>query len=165
VELSLVVAMSRTGLIGQGGALPWHLPRDLRDFRKLTWGKPIIMGRKTHEGLGRPLPGRTNIILTRQSDFRAEGCLLAYSREQAIAHAQATGCTEAMIIGGAEIYREFLPDCGTIHLTLVEGEFVGDTYFPEPILDSPGWMRISEEFWEADPRNPQDARSIVLKRK
>jgi dihydrofolate reductase len=164
VELSLVVAMSRSGLIGKGGALPWHLPRDLRHFRKLTWGKPIIMGRKTHEGLGRPLPGRTNIILTRQTDFRPAGCLVAHSREQAMTWARMTGGSEAMIIGGGETYRQFLPCSATIYLTLVEGDFVGDAYFPERLLDSPDWIRISEEVWEADARNPQNARFIVMKR-
>ena len=91
MKLSLVVAMSRSGLIGSAGGLPWRLPRDLKHFRRLTWGKPIIMGRKTHEALGRPLPGRTNIVLTRQADFQAPGCLVAGDRDQAIALAEATG--------------------------------------------------------------------------
>ena len=101
MKLSLVVAMSRDGLIGREGALPWRLPRDLKHFRQLTWGKPIIMGRKTHEALGRPLPGRTNIVLTRQVGFHAPGCLVARDRDQAIALARSNGSREAMIIGGS----------------------------------------------------------------
>ena len=89
------------------------------------------MGRKTHESLGRPLPGRTNIILTRQQDYSAEGCLVARRPNEALELASATGAAEAMIIGGSEIYRAFLPRCGTIHLTLVEGSFEGDIFFPE----------------------------------
>src|SRR4051794_24383070 len=84
VKVSIVVAMTRTGLIGREGKLPWHLPRDLKHFRQLTWGKPIIMGRKTHESLGRPLPGRTNIILTHQEGYSAEGCLVAHTADQAM---------------------------------------------------------------------------------
>ncbi len=85
MNLALVVAMSRDGLIGREGALPWKLPRDLKHFRQLTWGKPIIMGRKTHEALGRPLPGRTNIVLTRRVDYHAAGCLVAHDRAEALA--------------------------------------------------------------------------------
>ena len=95
MKLALIVAMSRDGLIGREGALPWSLPRDLKHFRRLTWGKPIIMGRKTHEALGRPLPGRTNIVLTRQPEVLAKGCLMAGDRTQALALAQATGSPEA----------------------------------------------------------------------
>src|SRR4051794_31861628 len=156
--------MTREGLIGREGKLPWHLPRDLKHFRQLTWGKPIIMGRKTHESLGRPLPGRTNIILTRQKDYSAEGCLVAHTAEEATQLASETGAAEAMIIGGSEIYRAFLPRCGTIYLTLVEGSFEGDTYFPQNPLQSPDWKNVSEEPWPTDEKNPIDSRCIVLKR-
>src|SRR4051794_14963655 len=103
--------MTRDGLIGREGKLPWHLPRDLKHFRQLTWGKPIIMGRRTHESIGKPLPGRTNIVLTRREGYHADGCLVAHTADAAITLAAATGATEAMIIGGGEIYREFLPRC------------------------------------------------------
>ena len=130
MKLALIVAMSRDGLIGREGALPWRLPRDLKHFRRLTWGKPIIMGRRTHEALGRPLPGRTNIVLTRQAEVLAKGCLVARDRTQALALAQATGSPEALIIGGSQVYEAFLPLKPTIHLTLVEGTFTGDAFFP-----------------------------------
>ena len=164
MKLSIVVAMTRDGLIGREGKLPWHLPRDLKHFRQLTWGKPIIMGRKTHESLGRPLPGRTNIILTRQQGYSAKGCLVATTAEQALQLASRTGAAEAMMIGGSEIYREFLPRCDTIHLTLVEGSFEGDTFFPDGLFQSPDWETISEEHWPSDEKNPFDSRCIVLKR-
>jgi dihydrofolate reductase len=163
VKLALIVAMSRDGLIGREGALPWKLPRDLKHFRRLTWGKPIIMGRRTHEAIGRPLPGRTNIVLTRQADVRAEGCLIARDRTHALALAEATGSPEAFIIGGSQVYEAFLPLEPTIHLTLVEGQFEGDVFFPVSVLGSPRWEVIHEERWPADARNPHDATYLVLR--
>jgi dihydrofolate reductase len=165
VKLSLIVAMSRGGLIGREGALPWRLPRDLKQFRHLTLGKPIIMGRKTFESLGRPLPERTNIILTRQDDFRAEGCLVARTKEQALELARKTNSPEVMIIGGSLIYRAFLPLCDTVHLTVVKSDFIGDVSFPERLLDSPDWEMIHEEDWPADTRNLHDASYYVLRRR
>ncbi len=162
MKLALIVAMSRDGLIGREGALPWRLPRDLKHFRRLTWGKPIIMGRKTHEALGRPLPGRTNIVLTRQAEVLARGCLIARDRTQALALAQATGSPEAFIIGGSQVYEAFLPLKPTIHLTLVEGAFTGDVFFPAAVLDSPEWEVLHEERWPADAENPHDASYMVL---
>jgi dihydrofolate reductase len=163
VNLALIVAMSRDGLIGRDGVLPWRLPRDLKHFRRLTWGKPIIMGRKTHQSLGRRLSGRTNIILTHQADFHAEGCLVAHTREQALELAEATGTSEAMIIGGSEVFRTFLPLCDSIHLTLVEESFEGDVFFPVPVLGSPDWKVIHEEKWPADAENPHDASYLVMR--
>jgi dihydrofolate reductase len=163
VNLALIVAMSRDGLIGRDGALPWRLPRDLKHFRRLTWGKPIIMGRKTHEALGRLLPGRTNIVLTRQTDILASGCLAAHDRAQALALAEATGSQEAFIIGGSQVYEAFLPLRPTIHLTLVEGTFTGDVFFPAAVLDSPDWEVLHEERWPADAENPHDASYLVLR--
>src|SRR5208283_4034877 len=138
----------------RAGALPWRLPRDLKHFRRLTWGKPIIMGRKTHEALGRLLPGRTNIVLTRQAEFLASGCLAAHDRAQALALAEATRSREAFIIGGSQVYEAFLPLRPTIHLTLVEGTFRGDVFFPAAVLDSPDWEVLHEERWPADAENP-----------
>jgi dihydrofolate reductase len=163
VKLSLVVAMSRSGLIGREGGLPWKLPRDLKHFRRLTWGKPIIMGRKTHQSLGRPLPGRTNIVLTRRTDFSAPGCLIACNRDQAMALAESTGTPEAMIVGGRQVYRAFLPLGPALHVTVVEGEFDGDVYFPVPVLGSPCWIVTHEERWPADEANPHDALYMILK--
>ncbi len=163
MQLALVVAMSRDGLIGREGALPWKLPRDLRHFRQLTWGKPIIMGRKTHESLGRALPGRTNIVLTRQSGLIAPGCLIAHDSAQALALAQSAGSPEACIIGGRALYEDFLPLRPLIHLTLVEGDFSGDVYFPAQLLGSPAWQVVHDESWPADARNPHDMRYLILK--
>lgn len=164
MKVSFVVAMSRAGVIGREGGLPWRLPRDLKHFRKLTWGKPIIMGRKTHESIGRPLPGRTNIVLTHQSDYRAEGCRVVGSVAEALHQARSTGADEAMVIGGAGVYRAFLSRCDAIHLTLVEGDFEGDVSFPVDPLDSPDWRITHEERWPADEANPHDARYLVLQR-
>jgi dihydrofolate reductase len=165
VKLSIVVAMTPTRLIGRDGKLPWHLPRDLKHFRRLTWGKPIVMGRRTHESVGRPLPGRTNIILTRQERYSADGCLVAHAADEAIRLAAATGAVETMILGGSEVYREFLPRCQTIYLTLVEGSFEGDTFFPGDPLESAEWEQVSEDHWPEDERNAAEARFIVLNRK
>ncbi len=163
MTLALIVAMSRDGLIGREGALPWRLPRDLKHFRRLTWGKPIIMGRKTHEAIGRVLPGRTNIVLTRQADVPASGCLTAVDRTRALALAQSTGSPEAFIIGGSQVYETFLPLKPTIHLTLVEGAFKGNVFFPAVVLDCPEWEVIHEERWAADAENPHDASYLILK--
>jgi dihydrofolate reductase len=163
VNLSLVVAMSRTGLIGREGALPWRLSRDLRNFRRLTWGKPIIMGRKTHQALFRPLPGRTNIVLTRRLDYHAPGCATVHDRDQAITAAEATGSAEAMIIGGGQVYREFLTLEPTLHVTLVEGDFEGDVYFPVPLVRSPEWIVTYKELWPADADNPYEATYMIMK--
>lgn len=164
MNFSLVVAMSRDGLIGRDGALPWRLPRDLTHFKALTWGKPILMGRKTHESLGRPLPGRTNIVLTRRAGYLAEGCRVTHDRDEAIRVAAETGADEAMIIGGSEVFRAFLPLTTRIHLTLVEGRFEGDVFFPEPVMDSPGWRVIHEDVWTPDERNAHEARYLILNR-
>lgn len=164
MKVSFVVAMSRAGVIGREGGLPWRLPRDLKHFRGLTWGKPIIMGRKTHESIGRPLPGRTNIVLTHRADYRAEGCRVVGSVDEALDQARATGADDAMIVGGAAVYRAFLSRCDVIYLTLVEGDFEGDVVFPIDPLSSPNWRIAHEERWPADEANPHDARYVVLER-
>ncbi|APW59367.1 dihydrofolate reductase [Paludisphaera borealis] len=164
MDVSFVVAMSRDRVIGRRGELPWRLPRDLKHFRKLTWGKPIVMGRKTHESLGRPLPGRTNIILTRRPGLAAPGCVVVGSIDEALDQARATDADEVMIVGGGEMYRDVLPLCSKVHLTLVEGDFEGDTFFPVDLLGSPDWRTVHEERWEADAKNPHDARYLVLTR-
>lgn len=165
MDVSFVVAMSRGRVIGRGGELPWRLPRDLKHFRALTWGKPIVMGRKTHESLGRPLPGRTNIILTRRPGFEAPGCWVVDSMDAALDQARAAGADELMVVGGGQVYRDFLPLCSKIHLTLVEGDFEGDTFFPVDLLSADEWRAVHEESWEADERNPHDARYLVLERR
>ncbi len=142
-RVSLIVAMARNGVIGRDGGLPWHLPEDLRHFKELTLGKPIIMGRLTHESIGRPLPGRTNIVISRNPAHDAPGCVVVTSLADAIKHAATlVGVDgEVMVIGGAQIYREALPRADRLYLTRVEVDAEGDTVFPE--LDASDWLLVS----------------------
>ncbi|MDG3002740.1 dihydrofolate reductase [Paludisphaera mucosa] len=164
MDVSLVVATTRDRVIGYEGHLPWRLPRDLKLFRRLTMGKPIIMGRKTYESLGRALPGRTNIVLSRGSLPHPPEVQVARSVEEALELARLTGSDEAAVIGGGQVYEAFLPLCSTIHLTLVEGAFEGDTYFPFDLTGSSGWRLEHEERWEADASNPFDASYRIYER-
>jgi dihydrofolate reductase len=160
MKISLVVAMGAGRVIGRGNQLPWHLPADLRHFRKLTTGKPIIMGRKTHESIGRPLPERTNIVVTRNAAYRAPGCLVVHSLEEALqAVAQHE---EAMVIGGAQLYRQALPGADSLYITLIRHEFAGDTFFPE--LNAAEWREIGRTDCEADDKNPWPYSFIHLQR-
>jgi dihydrofolate reductase len=137
VKITLVAAMGKNRAIGLAGRLPWHLPADLKRFRAITLGAPIIMGRRTHESIGRPLPGRKNIVLTHAPDYRAEGCTVVHSVEEALREAAGE---EAMVIGGASVYRDFLPRADRIHLTLIHGDFPADTFFPE--IDRAAWREV-----------------------
>lgn len=140
-RISLIVARSRNGVIGRDGALPWHLPADLRHFKRLTVGKPVIMGRKTFDSIGKPLPGRHNIVVTRNPDWHADGVTGVPNIAEAIA---ATGldprarADEIMIIGGADIYAQCLPFAGRIYLTDVDVDCAGDAMFPP--LDHAAWL-------------------------
>lgn len=137
MKITAIVAMARNRVIGANGRMPWHLPADLRRFRAITWGKPILMGRKTYEAIGHPLPGRHNIIISRSPDFHAEGCSVANS----IAGGLALATTEEiMVIGGAGIYQALLPRCDSLHLTLIHADFEGDILFPE--WDASLWREI-----------------------
>ncbi len=127
--ISLIVAMAENRVIGRGPAIPWDLPDDRRRFREATWGRPVIMGRKTFETLERPLAGRLNIVLTRSSDCKPAGCLVARDPEEALRLAQ--GADEVFVCGGGEVYREFMPRADRIRLTLVHRDFDGDVLFPE----------------------------------
>lgn len=146
MRISLIVAASSNGVIGADGGLPWHLPADFRHFRETTMGKPVIMGRRTHESIGRPLPGRDNIVLTRSGDYRAAGVTVVRSPEEALA--AAGDADEAFVIGGGEIYRLFLDRAQRIYLTRVETGADGDTFFPEP--DERDWALVSAEPHPAD---------------
>ena len=119
--------MGNNRVIGQANQLPWRLPADLKYFKSATMGKAMIMGRKTYETIGRPLPGRKNIILTRDKSYQAEGCLVVHSVESALKEA---GDGEVMIIGGGQMYKQFLPLAGRIYVTQIDSEFEGDTFFP-----------------------------------
>lgn len=163
--ISAIAAIGQNGVMGREGKLPWHLPDDLKRFRALTWGKPIIMGRRTFESLGRPLPGRTNIILTRQPAYRAEGCVVASSPAEALSLAASGRAAEAVVIGGSEVFERLLPRCDTVYLTIVEAEFEGDVSFPLRLLDSPDWAVVEEELHPADARNPFATRFRLLTRR
>ena len=130
--LSLIVAMSENRVIGVENRLPWHIPEDLKRFRKITTGHPIIMGRKTYESIGKPLPNRTNIVITRNRDYREEGVVTCFSLKEAIEWAsRAPGSDEVFVIGGGEIFKEALPIADRIYLTEVNWPFDGDAFFPE----------------------------------
>ena len=146
MTVSLVVAAANNNVIGSGGDLPWHLPDDLRSFKRITTGKPIIMGRKTHESIGRALPDRRNIVLTRDVSYRAPGCLVADSVQEALVLAGDTD--EVMVIGGGEIYRAFLSVAQRIYLTRVDTNIEGDTEFPT--LDPEEWTLVSSDSHAAD---------------
>ena len=138
--ISFVVAMAENGVIGKDNALPWRLSPDLKRFRRITMGHVIIMGRKTHESIGRPLDGRKNIVITRNPKFRPEGVTVVGSIDEALASADGN---EIMIIGGADLYRQILPRADRIYLTLIHASFEGDTYFPE--MDEKEWREVERE--------------------
>ena len=160
--IAIVVAVAENNVIGKDNQLIWHLPADLRFFKNLTMGHPILMGRKTFESIGKPLPGRTTVIITRQPDFEAPGCIVVNSVDAAISEAQ-TIDQDVYIIGGAEIYKQALAKTDTIYLTRVHHTFEGDTFFPE--LDENDWEMISEEKHEPDEKNKYSYSFITLKRK
>jgi len=141
LRLSLVAAIARNRVIGIGGRLPWHLPEDLRRFKRLTLGAPVIMGRRTHESIGRPLPGRRNIVVTRQAAARWAGCTVVPSLPAALA--LAADASEAFVIGGAELYAEALPHASRLYLTLIDATYDGDTWFPA--FEAVAWREVSRE--------------------
>ncbi len=153
ISISMVVAVARNGVIGRDNGMPWHLPEDLKHFKKITLGHPILMGRKTFESIGKALPGRSNIIVTRQTDWRAEGAIVAPSLEQALEYgaeeAEKLGVDTLMVIGGAELYRQALPLVRRIYFTEVHVEVEGDTTFPR--LDHGEWKEL--ERWDFGEQN------------
>lgn len=152
VKLFAVVAAAENEVIGRDGQLPWRLPADLQRFKALTLGKPVIMGRKTWESIGRPLPGRLNVILTRSGlGGLPEGCVTADSLAAALAHPEVRGAEEVAIIGGEQIFREALPLCERLELTRVHTEVEGDARFA---FDSTGWVLERSERRPPDEKNP-----------
>lgn len=151
MQLSIIVAMSENRVIGRDGDLPWRLSADLRRFKRLTMGHHIAMGRKTYESIGRPLPGRKMIIITRQQDYVAEGATVANSLDAAIAIAQDASDDELFIIGGGEIYRQAIERANRLYFTRVHTTIDGDTYFPEFNLEN--WQRIEQTDHLADEKN------------
>lgn len=141
-EIALIAAVAANGVIGAGNALPWHLPADLRRFKALTWGHPIVMGRRTFESIGRPLPGRNNIVVSGNPDFSAAGAVVAPTLEAAIAAAAARD-ELVFVIGGAQIYAQCLARATRIYLTRLDLEVAGDAHFPD--LDSHCWVECARE--------------------
>jgi dihydrofolate reductase len=160
-EISLIVAAAENDVIGRDGGLPWHLPADLARFKSLTMGKPIVMGRRTFESIGKPLPGRRNIVVTRQADYEAPGCEVVGSVDAAIA--AAGDVEEIMVIGGSRLYEAFLPLADRIYLTRVYADVGGDTCFPT--LEAGAWRVVSREAGAAGARNEFGMRFDVLERR
>jgi dihydrofolate reductase len=159
-RVSIVVATDEHGGIGLEGRLPWHLPNDLKRFKALTMGKPIVMGRRTFDSIGRALPGRVNIVVSRQSGLGIDGCVVVPSLEAAL---EAAGeADETCVIGGAEIYRLALPLAGTLHLTRVHATVGADTFFP--VIDAAQWEEISREDCAADERHAYPYSFVTLRR-
>jgi dihydrofolate reductase len=164
--IGLVVAMGENRAIGRGGDLPWHLRSDMKFFRKVTMGKPVIMGRRTFKSLPRVLDGRLNIVLTRDDGFVAPSAIMAHSLEEGLEAARAscarTGADEIMVIGGEDVFREVLPRAGRIYLTEVHASPDADTWFPE--LDESQWREVSREAHEAGPHDDHAFSFVVLER-
>jgi dihydrofolate reductase len=160
--ISLVVGMDEKRGIGIDGGLPWYLPADLKNFKSLTMGHHIIMGRKTYESIGRPLPGRIMVVVTRNPAYQAEGCLIVHSLEGAIEKARESGEDEAFIIGGGEIFTEAIELAGRIYLTLVHTVTEADVFFP--ILKPGHWVEIEMQDHQADNKNQFPYTFLILTR-
>jgi dihydrofolate reductase len=158
--ISLIVAMANNGVIGRDNRLPWRLPADLAHFKRVTMGKPMIMGRKTWESLPGLLPGRRHIVVTRDQAYQAEGCTLVHSLDQALAAAGEV--PEVMIVGGGTIYKESLPRADRLYLTQVDLEAEGDAHFPK--IDFSQWRERKRETHPADENNPHSCTFLELER-
>ena len=161
--LSLLVAASENNAIGKDNKLPWHLPNDLKYFKNLTWGMPILMGRKTFESIGKALPGRRSIVITRNNDWQHEGVDVVHSIKEAIQKAEDYGVKEIFVIGGAEIFKTALPAANKIYLTRIHHNFDGDVYFPE--VSAQEWHLTSSRFCGADEKNIYNHTYQVWERK
>lgn len=161
MTISLVVAASTNNVIGSDGGLPWHLPDDLRHFKRLTTGKPVVMGRRTFESIGRPLPDRRNIVMTRDPGFVARGCDVVSSVREALD--LVSDAEEVMIIGGGQVYRDFLSHADRIYLTRVQADVEGDTHFPD--IDEAGWRRVSSESHAIDEKHAYAFDVMVFERR
>jgi dihydrofolate reductase len=147
-RITMIVAVADSGVIGRDNALPWHLPEDLKHFKRLTLGKPIVMGRKTFESIGKPLPGRQNIVVTRDTNYRCEGVTVAHDLDAAVRAAGAA--PEVMVIGGAELFRLCLPRATRLHLTRVHADIPGDVHWPGVGSE---WRLRDQQRHEPDERN------------
>lgn len=158
--ISMIAAMDRNRLIGVNNSLPWHLPADFAHFKQTTMGKPILMGRKTFESIGRALPGRQNIVLTRNTELQFEGCVTAVSFEHAVE--LVADAEELMVIGGSSIYQALLDKANRLYITYVQAEFYGDAWFPE--ISEQEWCRVSTQVRPADENNIYDCEFVTYER-
>lgn len=159
--ISLIAAMAEGRILGRDNQLPWRLPADLKRFRAITWGKPVLMGRKTFDSIGRPLPGRLNVLLTRDVHYRTQGCLVVHSLAQAMEACAGSG--ELMVIGGASVYEQVLPLVQRMYLTLIHHTFPGDVYFPDFHYDA--WRETQRIECQPDGDNPYRYTFVVLERR
>ena len=159
-KISIIVAIDENGLIGKRNGLPWKLPADLKHFKTLTSGHTVIMGRKTYDSIGKPLPNRTNIVVSRSDDLRIDGCIIVKSPEEALKASLEN--QEIFVIGGAEIYRQFLPLAQTIYMTEIHNKFDGDIFFPT--IDYDEWKEKERQDFEADDMNLYKYSFITLER-
>lgn len=167
MDISFVVAVTRNGVIGREGGLPWRLSTDLRRFKALTIGKPVVMGRVCYDSIGRPLPGRPNIMITRNRDFAPEGVIVVHSvdegLERAAAEARRLGVDEIAVIGGGVIYRELMDRATVLHVTHIEAEIEGDTFFPE--IDPAVWEAGPAESVPAGEKDDYPTRFVTYRRR
>ena len=166
IPLAVIVAAAENGVIGRNNALPWHLPQDLQYFKRVTMGKPIVMGRKTFESIGRPLPGRTNIVITRNPDFQSAGVRVVASLDEALRLAGEValidGAGELVVIGGAEIYRAAIPRADRLYITEVHASIAGDAFLPD--IDWGQWREVKRQRHGAEGPNPYDYSFVVYER-
>ncbi len=160
--LSAIAATAAGRVIGKDNKMPWHLPADLKHFKNLTSGHPVLMGRRTYESIGKPLPNRTNIIMTRDINYSAPDCIIVNSVETAVSMANELDMDEIFVIGGAEVYRQLLPQIQRVYLTEIHHHFDGDAFFPE--LHAKEWKEVSREPHQADEKNKYDYSFVVLER-
>ncbi|WED22147.1 type 3 dihydrofolate reductase [Vibrio sp. JC009] len=159
MKISMIAAMADNRVIGKDNQMPWHLPADFTWFKKSTMGKPVVMGRKTYESIGRPLPGRTNIVISRDETLSIDGVKMATSIDQAVE--LAGDVEEIMIIGGGSIYQTCLNKADKLYLTFIDLEVEGDTQFPDW---GDGWVETYSEHYSSDEKNAYDMRFVVLER-
>ena len=163
MKLSIIVATAEQGVIGKDNQLIWHLPEDLKMFRRLTTGHVIIMGRKTFESIGKPLPNRTSIIISRNTDYQVEGCIVVSSLEEAVEKAKEIETEEAFIIGGAQIYALALDIADTVYLTQVHHNFEGDAFFP--VLDTNIWTETERKSFSPDEKHAYAFDFVTLEKR
>ncbi|WP_150047509.1 dihydrofolate reductase [Methylomonas rhizoryzae] len=160
MKISLIAAMAANRVIGANGQMPWHLPADLRRFKQITWGAPILMGRKTYQAIGKPLPGRDNLIISRNSGFSAPGCRVFTRIDEALNYA--ADAPELFVIGGATLYQALLPVADCLYLTLIDKAFDGDTLFPD--VDRREWRQTNCERVDNAPGVDFAYRFVTLQR-